>query len=105
MTRKNDCRNLEKRYATFENQTAGRLEPMTSPRTTSAGAVEESERGRIARTAAPPVCPACGETTREPVVETFGRYELFGCAACGLQFWEPREMPDARWFEHIYGGR
>jgi SAM-dependent methyltransferase len=24
---------------------------------------------------------------------------------CGLEFWEPREMPDARWYEQMYGGR
>lgn len=30
---------------------------------------------------------------------------MFGCGVCGLQFWEPREMPDARWYEQMYGGR
>jgi len=24
---------------------------------------------------------------------------------CGLQYWEPLEMPDARWYEQMYGGR
>jgi len=24
---------------------------------------------------------------------------------CGLQFWDPREMPDAQWYGQMYGGR
>jgi SAM-dependent methyltransferase len=55
--------------------------------------------------AAAPVCPSCNEAARETAIERYGRYELFGCAACGLHFWEPREMPDARWYEQMYGGR
>jgi SAM-dependent methyltransferase len=51
------------------------------------------------------ICPACNEKAREAAIEKFGRYELLGCAACGLQFWNPREMPDARWYEQMYGGR
>src|SRR6267154_2735512 len=64
-----------------------------------------ASEGRIAKAAATSVCPACGEMAREPVVETFGKHDLFGCVTCGLQFWEPREMPDARWYERMYGGR
>lgn len=67
--------------------------------------VGASERGGIAKTAAAPVCPACGGMTRESIVEKFGRYDLFACVDCGLQFWEPREMPDARWYEQMYCGR
>ena len=67
--------------------------------------VGASERGGIAKTAAAPACPACGGMTRESIVEKFERYDLFGCVACGLQFWEPREMPDARWYEQMYCGR
>jgi 2-polyprenyl-3-methyl-5-hydroxy-6-metoxy-1,4-benzoquinol methylase len=50
-------------------------------------------------------CPACGNRTREPAVERYGKYERFRCAECGLEFWEPRVMPDARWYEQMYGGR
>src|SRR5216117_12116 len=78
---------------------------MASHRAMRAGTVAASEQGRLAKPAAAPVCPACGEITREPAVEEFGRYDLFGCVACGLQFWEPREMPGARWYEQMYGGR
>ncbi|MGB7283444.1 MAG: class I SAM-dependent methyltransferase [Candidatus Acidiferrum sp.] len=52
-----------------------------------------------------PACPACAKTALGDAVERYGKYELFRCAACGLQFWEPREMPDARWYEQMYGGR
>jgi SAM-dependent methyltransferase len=51
------------------------------------------------------VCPACGAGGREPAIETYGKYELRGCAECGLQYWDPREMPDASWYEQMYGGR
>jgi SAM-dependent methyltransferase len=41
----------------------------------------------------------------DAAIERHGNFELFGCAACDLNFWEPRVMPDARWYEQIYGGR
>src|SRR5467141_3029220 len=78
---------------------------MASQNAMGAGTVAASDRGRPAEEAAGPVCPACGEASRKAAIEKYGRYELFGCDACGLQFWEPREMPDARWYEQMYGGR
>src|SRR2546427_10926528 len=66
--------------------------------------VSGTKEGPGSNTAMKCVCPACGEPGREAVIERYGRFELFGCAACGLQFWEPREMPDARWYEQMYGG-
>src|SRR5579863_1586550 len=53
----------------------------------------------------PPVCPACSTNALNPAIERYGNYELFGCAACELHFWDPRVMPDARWYEQMYGGR
>jgi hypothetical protein len=50
------------------------------------------------------VCPACGDVAAGAAVERFGAYECFACA-CGLHFWNPRTMPDARWYERLYGGR
>jgi SAM-dependent methyltransferase len=50
------------------------------------------------------VCPACGQVASGAVMERFGRYECFACG-CGLHFWNPREMPDARWYERVYAGR
>ncbi|MBZ5527515.1 MAG: class I SAM-dependent methyltransferase [Acidobacteriia bacterium] len=52
-----------------------------------------------------PLCPACNQAAREPAIERYGRYALFACSSCGLHFWDPREMPDARWYEQMYGGR
>ena len=52
-----------------------------------------------------PVCPACGHVASGIVMERFGRYECFVCGSCDLHFWSPREMPDARWYERVYGGR
>src|SRR5713226_2612026 len=78
---------------------------MASQSAMGAGTVPVSERGRLSEAAAVRVCPACSEAPREAAIEEYGRYKLFGCGACGLQFWEPREMPDARWYEQMYGGR
>lgn len=50
-------------------------------------------------------CPACGKAAAAAAIKRYGKYELFGCLGCGLQFWEPRAMPDARWYEQMYGGR
>jgi SAM-dependent methyltransferase len=50
-------------------------------------------------------CPACGSAVAGQAVEVYGRCSLFACAKCDLQFWEPRTMPDARWYEQMYGGR
>ena len=52
-----------------------------------------------------PVCPACDHVASGAVMERFGRYECFACGSCGLHFWNPRQMPDARWYERVYGGR
>jgi len=51
------------------------------------------------------VCPGCTGTISLPLIEEYGNYKLFACDCCGLQSWEPREMPDARWYEQMYGGR
>src|SRR6267378_827702 len=78
---------------------------MASQSTMGTGTVPEAEHARLSEAAAAPICPACAEASGEAAIERYGRYELFGCGACGLQFWEPREMPDARWYERMYGGR
>jgi SAM-dependent methyltransferase len=78
---------------------------MASQSTMGAGTVAASGLDRLVDTAAAPLCPACSEASPEAAIEEHGRYKLFGCGACGLQFWEPREMPDARWYEQMYGGR
>jgi SAM-dependent methyltransferase len=51
------------------------------------------------------ICPACGQAASGAVVDRFGRYECFACRFCDLHFWNPREMPDARWYERVYSGR
>ena len=61
--------------------------------------------GREPSAAVAVYCPACDEAARNAALEKYGKYERFGCPACGLQFWEPREMPDAQWYEQMYGGR
>ncbi len=70
-----------------------------------AGAFPARANDSDKRAAAAALCPACDEPVRNAALEMYGKYERFACAACGLEFWEPREMPDARWYEQIYGGR
>jgi SAM-dependent methyltransferase len=78
---------------------------MASQSATGAETTATTKRGELAETVAAAACPACSETSRDAAIEQYGRYKLFACQACGLQFWEPREMPDARWYEQMYGGR
>ncbi len=78
---------------------------MASRSAARAGIVSGTEEARVAEEKVTCVCPACGEPGREAAIERYGRYQRFDCAACGLEFWEPREMPDAQWYEQMYGGR
>ncbi len=50
-------------------------------------------------------CPACGKHVGQAVGERHGKYDLFVCSACDLYYWLPLEMPDASWYEQMYGGR
>jgi SAM-dependent methyltransferase len=80
---------------------------MATQSKTQAGSVFGTGEGTITKApvkcACP--CPACGESVNAAAIERYGKHELFACAGCGLQFWNPREMPDARWYERMYGGR
>jgi len=74
--------------------------PKAKPTEPIAGSQSSQEATARAR-----VCPGCGEIGRSQPLERYGDYELNSCGACDLQFWHPRVMPDARWYEQIYGGR
>jgi 2-polyprenyl-3-methyl-5-hydroxy-6-metoxy-1,4-benzoquinol methylase len=52
-----------------------------------------------------PSCPSCMKPVQQGAIERYGKFQLFHCLACDLQFWEPRVMPDAQWYEQMYGGR
>jgi SAM-dependent methyltransferase len=67
--------------------------------------IPNSRNGGMGKIAGACICPACQAPSRELAIERYGKYERFACGVCGLQFWEPREMPDARWYEQMYGGR
>lgn len=64
-----------------------------------------AEKGGTPSHAAIVICPACEQRSSETAIERFGKFELHSCGVCGLQFWEPRDMPDAPWYEQMYGGR
>jgi len=78
---------------------------MALQRAMGAGVFAAGANDSDKRAAAAALCPACDEPVGNPALENYGKYKRFACAACGLEFWEPREMPDARWYEQIYGGR
>src|SRR5947207_427315 len=50
-------------------------------------------------------CPVCMHSAFVNIVENFYSFGLRECAGCRLQFWEPRQMPDARWYSAMYGER
>jgi SAM-dependent methyltransferase len=50
-------------------------------------------------------CPACETQASSEPVERCGNYSLFACQTCDLHHWFPRAMPDAGWYEQMYGGR
>jgi SAM-dependent methyltransferase len=52
-----------------------------------------------------PTCPACGRQAGAKRLEHYGRYCLYACVSCEVHFWDPRELPDAHWYEQMYGGR
>src|SRR5882724_2497159 len=78
---------------------------MASQSAMSPGMAPDGASGREPSAAVAVYCPACDEAARNAALEKYGKYERFGCPACGLEFWEPREMPDAQWYEQMYGGR
>ena len=59
----------------------------------------------LALAAAGVVCPACGRNAAGEGLERYSKYALHECGGCGLQFWEPRRMPDGRWYEQVYADR
>src|SRR5882672_5003573 len=78
---------------------------MVSQNAMRPGMIPAGASGREPSAAVAVYCPACDEAARNAALEKYGKYERFACPACGLEFWEPREMPDARWYEQMYGGR
>lgn len=51
------------------------------------------------------VCPVCMNSSPFESLENFYTYGLHECSACNLQFWEPRKLPDPRWYSAMYGER
>ena len=54
---------------------------------------------------APAYCPICNRPPEGSALEKQGNYSLFSCPQCGLQFWNPRVLPTAEWYELMYSGR
>ena len=55
--------------------------------------------------AAPAYCPICNRPPEGSALEKQGNYSLFSCPQCGLEFWSPRALPTAEWYELMYSGR
>src|SRR5689334_15966281 len=67
--------------------------------------VQSVRRAILQITDTPPYCPVCLHVASEKILERFNSYTLHECTGCGLQFWDPREMPSARWYSVMYGAR
>lgn len=67
--------------------------------------VQSVRRALLQITDEPPDCPVCFHLASEKILERFDSYALHECLGCRLQFWEPRRMPDARWYAANYGER
>jgi 2-polyprenyl-3-methyl-5-hydroxy-6-metoxy-1,4-benzoquinol methylase len=51
-------------------------------------------------------CPVCGaKLGASSPLRRVGRYNLFECGVCEIQFWDPFKRLDASWYEHFYVGR
>ena len=73
--------------------------------TTSSSA--DSARLTSADPTKPPAhCPVCSAPiTAEVPIGIAGRYSLFECSACGIQFWNPFKRIGSSWYEDFYTGR
>jgi len=78
---------------------------MASQEALNPGTLAAPQRSVFTATPTGIVCPGCAGTISLPSIEKYGNYKLFACDYCGLQSWEPREMPDSQWYERMYGGR
>lgn len=51
----------------------------------------------------PLICPICGQGKEFPLIRihksSFGRFQLFECRACKVQFWQPFKNPGSGWYE------
>jgi SAM-dependent methyltransferase len=55
---------------------------------------------------APRQCPiCCTAITNVAPIGTAGRYSLFECSECGVQFWTPFKRIGSYWYEGFYVGR
>src|SRR5262245_46206423 len=78
---------------------------MSSQRAMQEGLPSNAKQRFASDAAESRICPACHGRVDGRALERYGRYDLFGCPNCRLQFWSPPEMPDGRWYEQIYGAR
>lgn len=67
--------------------------------------VQSVRRALFQLAEAPPYCPVCFHVASEAILERFHSYTLHECGGCGLQFWEPRQLPSASWYSAMYGAR
>jgi len=78
---------------------------MNSPSINPAESVVAGRNESPSATLAPACCPICDRAAAGPALETQGNYSLFSCPRCELQYWNPRVLPTAEWYELMYSGR
>lgn len=67
--------------------------------------IQSVRRALLQITDTPPYCPVCFHVASEKILERFRSCTLHQCLGCQLQFWEPRQMPDAGWYSAMYRER
>lgn len=55
---------------------------------------------------APTQCPVCSVAIAvDGPIGSAGRYSLYECSVCGIQFWNPFKRIGSSWYEDFYNGR
>lgn len=78
---------------------------MSSPSIRPKGSLVDTQLEPSSATPESASCPICDRLSAAPALEKHGRYALFACLDCGLQFWSPRVLPTPEWYELMYSGR
>jgi SAM-dependent methyltransferase len=78
---------------------------MSSHSANPSGSLAAGQNEAPSATSAPASCPICDRAPAGPALEKQGKYSLFSCSECGLQFWFPRALPTSEWYELMYSGR
>ncbi|HET7108874.1 MAG TPA: class I SAM-dependent methyltransferase [Candidatus Acidoferrum sp.] len=78
---------------------------MSGPSVNPTGSLTAGQNEGLSAASEPVCCPICDRAPAGSSLEKQGKYLLFSCSECGLQFWFPRALPTSDWYELMYSGR